>query len=314
MENKISGAAREFAAYLDTDDIICRIPNGDHDGLLKEMINRLAVNRGLDNADFMFDAVVKREKSGAIVIADAIAIPHARIPGIAAPIISIATSAKGVNFPDSRHNDSTVKLVILVLVPKDQPSIYLQILAAIGKIFENNPVDTAEKCVALETARDIENFFRRNGMILPDFICAADIMERPKDKLLDTNSLKDAIDMFVTRGLQEVPVIDKDGDMTGVVTAGALLKVCMPDYLLWMDDLSPILQFEPFVNVLRNEESTWLSDILRADYPSVQAGQPAIAVAEAMTKRNAAVCYVLEEKRLAGIITLPHFLDKVLRD
>ena len=109
-------------------------------------------------------------------------------------------------------------------------------------------------------------------------------------------------------------VVDKDGDLTGVVTADALLRVCMPDYLLWMDDLSPILLFEPFVNVLRNEESTWLAEILHQEFSAVQVDQPAIAVAEAMTKRNASACYIVKEKKLLGVITLPHFLNKVLRD
>ena len=88
----------------------------------------------------------------------------------------------------------------------------------------------------------------------------------------------------------------------------------MPDYILWMDDLSPILQFEPFVNILRNEENTWLAEIISHDYAVVQVDDPAIAVAETMARRNASVCYVIRGKTLAGVITLPHFLNKVLRD
>ena len=313
-QNKAPVAARDFTAYLKDDDILCRTPIREHDELLMEMLKRLAFNRGIGNVPSIFDAVLEREQAGATVVAGGISIPHARISTIAEPIISVATSREGVLFADGDEVSQRIKLVILVLVPKDQPSLYLQILATIGKIISKDPAEIAEKCASLTTAQDVKNFFRRDGVALPNFVCAADIMEPPTDKLFDHNSLKDAIDMFVSRGLHEVPVVDKDGDMTGVVSADALLKVCMPDYLLWMDDLSPILQFEPFVNVLRNEESTWLSEILRQEYPSVQTGQPAIAVAEAMAKRNAGVCYVLEEKHLAGVITLPHFLDKVLRD
>ena len=33
-----------------------------------------------------------------------------------------------------------------------------------------------------------------------------------------------------------------------------------------------------------------------------------------MAKRNASTCYVVKDKKLLGLITLPHFLNKVLRD
>ena len=62
--------------------------------------------------------------------------------------------------------------------------------------------------------------------------------------------------------------------MVWVVSAGALLKVCLPDYLLWMSDLSPLLNFEPFTEVLRNEQSTWLSDILVREFATVQMKAP----------------------------------------
>lgn len=301
--------SRDFVFFLNEEDILCQTPLQQRDELILEMLKRLAFNHGIGNVPSIYDSVCERETAGATVVANGIAIPHARIGSIDRPFVAVATSPKSVHF---NGEGSAVKLIILVLVPKDQPSVYLQIIAALGKTLLNG--DAAENCAALATAHEIVSFFRRDGLVLPDFICAGDIMEPLRYKLMDTNSLKDAIDMFVSHGLLEIPVIDKDGDLTGVVTADALLRVCMPDYLLWMDDLSPILQFEPFVNILRNEENTWLSEILHHEYPTVLVGQPAIAVAEAMAKRKASTCYVVDEKKLLGVITLPHFLDKVLRD
>lgn len=300
---------KDFVSFLDEDDILCQTPIDNRDELIMEMLKRLAYNHGVGHVPSIFDSVREREHAGATVVANGIAIPHARISSVEKPYVSVATLPEGIRF---NGDETRVKLVILVLVPKDQPSVYLQIIAALGRTFQNE--DAAENCAKLTNTKDIVNFFRRDGLVLPDFICAGDIMEPVSFKLHDTNSLKDAIDMFVAKGLLEIPVVDKDGDLAGVVTADALLKVCMPDYLLWMDDLSPILLFEPFVNVLRNEENTWLAEILHQEYPAVHVEQPAIAVAEAMAKRNASTCYVVNEKKLLGVITLPHFLDKVLRD
>ena len=89
---------------------------------------------------------------------------------------------------------------------------------------------------------------------------------------------------------------------------------CIPEYLLWMDDLSGFSNFEPYAALLRKESSTWLADITSDDYASVSVDQPAIAVAEALARKDAGVCYVLDGDKLAGVVTLPHFLNKVFRD
>jgi hypothetical protein len=81
-----------------------------------------------------------------------------------------------------------------------------------------------------------------------------------------------------------------------------------------MNDLSPIINFEPFTNVLLNEQSTWLSDIMVEDYPAVQLQEPAISVAATLLKQRAATCYVLDDKRLKGAINLPNFLNKIFRE
>lgn len=299
----------EFASFFTEEEILCQTPITDRDELLMEMLKRLAYNRGVGNVPSVYRSVQEREAVGATVISEGIAIPHARIEGIQTPVVAVASSVPGIRF---QHDAPLVHLVLLVLVPKDQPAVYLQIIAALGRILQDP--QAAQTAAQLATPKDLAKFFQRGGMVLPDYVCAADVMVPPGTTLRDTHSLKDAIDLFVARNLLEIPVTDKEGDMIGVVTAAALLRVCMPDYILWMDDLSPILQFEPFVNILRNEENTWLAEIISHEYASVQVAQPAIAVAESMARRNASVCYVVREKKLAGVITLPHFLNKVLRD
>jgi PTS system nitrogen regulatory IIA component len=301
---------KEFVDFLDPADILCQTPIASRDELIMEMLKRLAFNHGIGNVPAIYEAVQERETFGATVVSRGIAIPHARISSIRTPYVAVATIPRGLKF--NGDDVAPVKLVLLVLVPKDQPSAYLQIIAALAKIFQTE--SAADNAAGLATTEALVSFFRRGGLLLPNFICAGDIMEPVSYKLHDTNSLKDAIDMFVAQNVLEIPVVDKDGDLIGVVTADALLRVCMPDYLLWMDDLSPILLFEPFVNVLRNEESTWLAEILHHEFSAVQIDQPAIAVAETMAKRNASTCYVVKEKKLLGMITLPHFLNKVLRD
>ncbi len=299
----------EFASFFTTEEVLCRTPITDRDELLMALLKQLAFTRGIGHVPSVLEQVLAREAAGSTVVAPGIALPHARVDGIPAPRVAVATSEPGVPFDPG---GAPVHLVLLVLVPKDQPAIYLQMVASLETILRNP--EAAVRATRLADADEVVRFFQCGGMSLPGVVCAADVMEPPAATLLDTDRLKDAIDLFVAQGLLEIPVVDKEGDLVGVVSAGALLRVCMPEYLLWMHDLSPFLNFEPFVSVLRREERTWLSEIISEDYPVVRADQPAIAVAEAMARRNSGVCYVVRGQRLAGIVTLPHFLNKVLRD
>lgn len=298
----------QFASLFTEQDVICQTKARSPGELFGEMVGRLAANHGLKNADAVVKDISEHEESGSSVLPGGVAIPHIRLDGLVEPLVSIATSREGVAF-----GANAVRLVVMILIPIDKPAFYLQILAALSTILSKK--DGVEQAAGLASAKEVHSFFQRGGFVLPEYVCAADVMAPPSGTLLNTNNIKDAIDYFVDQNKFEVPVVDKDGDLVGVVSIHSLLRICMPDYLLWMDDLSPMQNFEPFVELLRNETRTWLDDVItKEDFPVVDVKAPAIAVAEQLARHSANVCYVTEGYRLAGVITLPRFLSKVFRD
>jgi mannitol/fructose-specific phosphotransferase system IIA component (Ntr-type)/CBS domain-containing protein len=299
----------DLSDFFSETDILCHTPLTERDAVLLELLRLLAINHGIGNVQTAFDAVLAREQSQSTLLAPGLAMPHARLDGLARPFIAIATSPAGIRFPD--HN-TLVHLLLLVLVPKDQPALYLQILRATAGIAQKP--DTPAMVAALPTATEVRRFFASGGMVLPPHVCAGDIMAVDPVTLRDTDTLKAAIDIFTHLNLTEVPVVDKDGDLAGVVTAHALMRVCLPDYLLWMDDLSPLINFEPFTNVLLKESSTWLTEIISTDCTTVQDDAPAIQAAAEITRSKAAQCFVLHGKKLVGVIGLSRFMHKVMRE
>lgn len=299
----------DFSDFFGEADILCRTSLTERDTVLLELLKLLAINHGIGNTQTAFNAIIAREQSQPALLVSGLAMPHARLDGLARPFVAIATSSNGIRFP---NNDILVHLMIMVLVPKDQPALYLQILHALA-VIDQIP-NTPQAVAALLTTTEIWRFFRAGGMVLPDHVCAGDIMVTQQITLKDTDTLKDAIDIFTHRNLTEVPVIDKDGDLVGIVSAHALMRVCLPDYLLWMDDLSPLINFEPFINVLLKESSTWLTEIISADCTTVQVDAPAIQAAAEITRSKANQCFVLNGKKLVGVIGLSRFMHKVMRE
>lgn len=291
-------------------DAICRTDAAESGELIEGLVDLLADNHpGLDREQTL-DAVLAREELMPTFIADQVAMPHARIDGITKPLVAIATSEFGVEFPGAGKSAS---LVVLVLTPKCSPAAYLKIAAAIARRLHTPGF--LEEAIASATPEELAARFNGDGgRPFHSPVTAGDMMAPPAAVLRETNSVKDAIDTIVRTGLPEIPVVDKEGDLVGVASARALLGVCIPEYLLWMEDLSQFSNFEPFETLLRKESSTWLADITDDDYAAVQVAQPAIAVAEAMARHKTNRCFVLDGARLVGVVTLPSFLNNVFRD
>jgi PTS system nitrogen regulatory IIA component len=310
---KVNGV--NFASLFGPDDVLCRTSITDKKTLIHEMLRGLAYRYGIGNVDDVLRLVLDREEKLSTLIGPGIAVPHTRIDTIDRLLISVATSEQGIPFgePLSGQAESNLAhVIILILAPKSQPGAYLQAVSSFAKILQQPNI--AQRLAAVEGREDVQRFFERDGLILPEHICAGDVMDRNVVSLRDNDTLERAIDTLVDHNLIDLPVVDAEGKLVGVVTAYKLLKVCLPDYILWMEDLSPIINFEPFAQILKNESSTWLNDIMSLDYVAVPADAPAIEVAKEMTRRGVREVFVVEDEKCVGVITIQDFINKVLRE
>ncbi len=296
--------------FFGRESVLSHCGDLSREDVIASLVGRIAAAGGLPlGTEALTRAVLAREAEGSTVIRDGLAVPHARVADLAEPCAAIATSERGIVWPGE---DSVVHLVFLMLIPQDRPALYLQILRALGGALKDDA--TLRVVAAMTNAADVHRFFESGKAYLPRYITAADIMSREFLTLRETDTLQACVDTFIGNRVSEVAVLDRDGDLRGIVRAGELLRVCLPEYLLWMDDLTPIANFEPFALVLENERKTWLREILVTEFPCVEPDAPAIQVAGEMTRYGASRCYVREGGRLVGVVELPRFLSKIFRE
>jgi len=301
----------QFSSLFSPAEVICQTQEKSRDKVLQDLLKLLAYQRGIGNVDEAYQAVLERENDLPTIVAPGMAMPHARLEAITDLIVGVATSREGIVY-DPRKPDSLVKLVVLTLAPKAAPGAYLQAISSLARICQDP--STADLVASLPAAEQVWSFFDKGGMVLPDHLRARDVMDPVQVKLQEHDTLERAIDLFVRHRLNELPVVDKDGDLIGVVSTYELLRVCLPDYILWMDDLTPILNFEPFAEILRKESKTWLAEIMTTDYATVDADSPAIQVAKEITRQRTNRAYVVSGKKLLGVASLETFLSKILRE
>ena len=299
-----------FSSLFTPAHVICQTELTERDPLLMEMLHRLAMVKGIGNVEEAYNALIERENEIPTVVGPGIAMPHVRLSAIDQIIVGIATSKKGIEY--ALNIDTPVKLIILTLSPKAAPGAYLQAMSSLAQIC-GDPT-TADIVALLSTPEEVWHFFDRGGTVLSEHLRACDIMSPVTVKLQEHDTLERAIDLFVRHQVRDVPVVDKDGDFIGVVTTHELLRVCLPDYILWVEDLTPIINFEPFAEILRKESKTWLTEIMTADYATVPENAPAAQVAKELARRRVDHAYVLRGKKLIGVVSLAVFLNKILRE
>lgn len=302
MANEI----RNFKEYLSCNNIICNIQENDGQLVLKNLLDML--NRHFPELDIeeATTEVKKREELFPTVIAPGLAIPHARLEHLKYPLVAMACSPDGVSFG---INGDTVNVMILLLTPLDEPNLHMQLMAALAMDF--SAPDAINQVAKLPTPMEVINYFSGNEVVIPEYLTARDVMRESITTLNETDSLMEAINLFSTKNRDEIPVIDKDGDLRGVVSLFDLLKYCLPEHLLWMEDLSSIYRLQPFSDMLKASEDTKIADVMREEFISVNQKVPAIQLAKLFIVNEAQKIIIVDDaNKLVGVVELKEFCSK----
>jgi CBS domain-containing protein len=268
----------------------------------------------------VYQLVLARKRCGVMLLQPGVVVVHVRIAGLQRLRLALATSREGQLCCPDREDFVCVEteavsanLIVLMLAPADDPAIYLRAVASLSAICRREGF--VEFLAALDTPELVWKTLAETGAALPDYVAARDIMRTDFARLRDTDSLYSAIDLFCSEGVTELPVVDADGDLVGIVSEEELIRLCLPEYITWMEDLSPILNFEPFAEILRREAYMPVMEIMvLADrYATVDEATPAIQVAKVMMRRDVRQVLVVRDKELMGIISIQDFIHKVLR-
>ena len=301
-----------LASLLTPAEILCGLDDLGEDEILRLMIERIAATGALENAQLAFDTLITQKCCSFAYLDPDIAIFHARLPGVPGLHLALAPTRRAVQCCWTT-DALPVRLFALILASQQDPTGYIRVIAALRDL-QKLPgfIDRVSACddprAAWQAIADAET-------PLPPYITARDIMRTDIPRLSDRDTVSTAVDSFCRLGVSELPVVDKDGDLLGVVSEDELIRICLPEYVTWMEDLTPILDFQPFAEILQREAQMPLIEIMRlAEHcPTVDQSTPAIQVAKIMMRNDVHQVWVRSDGHLAGAISIQDFIRKVLR-
>ncbi|MBQ9337155.1 MAG: CBS domain-containing protein [Lentisphaeria bacterium] len=295
--------------FLRKENILCGVRDLDGQAVLGKLIALLKQHSADLDIDLVRKEVENREALFPTMVAPGFAIPHARIAGLAEPLMAIACIPEGCDF----GTENKAKVMVLLLTPVDNPNLHVQLMAALAADFVNP--DVTEAVSLMGSPAQVYKHFSRTVTSRPDYLKAIDLMEPFPELLQETDSILDAVKKFSMTRTEELPVVDNTGDLRGILSLSDLLKYSLPEHLLWLEDLSPIYGLQPFSDMLKTADETKVADIMREDFIRAEINDPAVKLAKIFLISKLSQLIIVDGTgKPVGVVTLKNFSAKLFWD
>jgi PTS system nitrogen regulatory IIA component len=126
-----------ISEFLHEEMILPELQATDKEGVLREMAHRLcSMSTGMHDAEErVVRALLDRERLGSTGVGEGVAIPHAKVPGLARLTAAFGRSPRGIPF--DAIDQQPVSLVVVLLVPENSAGVHLKALARISRLLKN---------------------------------------------------------------------------------------------------------------------------------------------------------------------------------
>jgi CBS domain-containing protein len=143
---------------------------------------------------------------------------------------------------------------------------------------------------------------------------AGDLVEAGCLRLQASQPLNEALKTLCGHHLPELPVVDEDGCLVGTFAVEDAMKMCVPEHLLWAEDLTHFGPVGELSAALGPQLGRPLSDVMLVGgrLLTVSASAPLAEVARLLVRHSASQVIVVEGRELLGVITAQGLVARML--
>ncbi len=281
--------------------------------VLEELVDVLMKNtplagEGLSKA-LIVDSLWRREEELSTAVGDGFAFPHARIPDIKGSYLLFAVSREGVDFvsPDRRP----VNFFFMSIVATANVNLLLQSRAALMRYML--PEENRRKVLDAENGSAVWSLIDKSGVVINKDIVARDIMW-PQMGCLESNmTLREAAFALHKYHSDSLPVLDSKGDFAGSVSCQDLFTYGLPEFFTSMQNISFIRHMNPFDKYFQADSTKLLCNLKTKNrIPVLSPESTLIEIIFELAAHNSQFVYIVENKKLLGVIDRFSIVDKIL--
>lgn len=297
----------QLASLLDSRTLFVEAHTKTREEIYNEMVLRICkVNSLPICGSKLVDLIVQRDRESSIAYPTGLAIPHVRMEGLNDTVLSICILNKPVDY-----DGTPISIIVLIITDKAASRLYLNLVAALLKASKDQAVmaqltSCRDGHELLATIKKLEIRVKEN-LSIQDIMITKPVTIGPDAKLSELGKVMAENDMAV------LPVVDSQNTYLGEVGVINLLKVGVPDYLMMIDNLNFISNFEPLEHLFEKEDIVSVREIMYANHVVLS---PSTSIIEAVTLMIRFKCRffsVVENGKLVGVLTAMDVFSKVFK-
>ncbi|MCF6174432.1 MAG: PTS sugar transporter subunit IIA [Victivallaceae bacterium] len=299
----------KLASILDPKKIICNVPVGSREEIYLYILKQATEFFDLEYDCGVYVKQMMDSEDMMNIPYEGVVIPHLRLPELNDLHIIVGLLAEPVMLKESDLKPT--QIVVMSLISNNTSDIYLKALSAFTRYFSQSA--HLENASGIATAEEFIALLERDKVELKKDITAEDVMYSTFLSLKPDDKMKVALNTF-TGAATRLPVLDDDGKLIGVLNSLELIKVCVPEYIMMMDNINFLSSFEPFQKIIDTEDNATVQDNMTKPQRVISPDTPLIQLTISLVKKEAETIFVVDEqRRLLGVITLENLIHKVLR-
>lgn len=302
MERNVS-----LSQIVDRRSILVGVPVQDKEQAIDLILDALYAHHPFAaSRQLLREEISKRERIGGTVFHSGIAIPHIRLSDFADLLV-------GVCIPRSPCvvESVEVRMIMLVVAPKDAPSSYVNVLSTLVKLSQDT--EFFERLCAASSADHFVRLLEESEVEVKKELAVKDIMESPVVTIGPHMTLRELTNLFYSESISYAPVVDDAGFFVGEVDVVDLIRVGIPDYAHMMGNLRFLHSFEPFAELLQNEDKIQVGEVMREPTVVLDPDDSVIEAALELDQKKRKKLPVVRDRRVLGVLSDMDILCKVLR-
>lgn len=150
---------RRFVEFLSPKAFQSALQSTERRQAIQELVDLACRGTALD-PEAISQQVWRRELMMPTSLVHGVAVPHAQIAGLRMPMLAVGLSRPGVDF--NAEDGALARLIVLTLTPQEDPNAQLDVLADIGRTFQESKA--VERALQANTYTEFLSLLRTNGI------------------------------------------------------------------------------------------------------------------------------------------------------
>ncbi len=158
----------KMSEVVGSNQIVHKLEGDKKEDVIKSLVALLEKGKKIseDDAAKVYRALLARERLGSTGIGRGVAVPHAKVDGVAKPIGAMALLAQPMDF--AAIDGGPVDVVMLFLFPKEDPGAHLKVMGHVSGILRSTPFSqyaraTKDRKALVELVKDAEDLRPAGG-------------------------------------------------------------------------------------------------------------------------------------------------------